>query len=266
MTVSFSDKGVHIDWNEVTISFVTFVHPPHYARRLHEPGVLRSIVESHQYSFDDVVVIHQRCKAEDYPLIDYPCRTVDLSEEEFTPLLVRFGVNPDNPRGDELTHGPGAPHFWRYHIVNHLRGLEVTNSDYIVFADCDTYMKSQPPDRSWVEEGISILESYSQVLIVSPGDGGNMMEAKIPEARLTQNVSQQLFLCRGAQFRNDIDFDVAWDGQFDAPAGPMQEFYEMLEGRLWRYMRHRNMWRAILPDQWRYWHDSYWAQGSGVNA
>ena len=156
----------------MSVSLITFCHPPRYARRLHELGVLRSIVESHQYPFDDVVVIHQRCKAEDYSPIDYPCRTVDLPEEEFTPLLVRFGVNPDNPRGDELTHGPGASHYWRHHVVNHLKGLEVTNSDYVVFADCDTYMKSQPPDQSWIIEGIIMLEHYPQVLIVSPGDGG----------------------------------------------------------------------------------------------
>jgi hypothetical protein len=209
------------------------------------------------------VVIHQRCKAGDYAPLNY--RTVDLPEEEFEPLLRRFGVNPHNPRGDELTHGPSGPHFWVHHLVNHLRGLEVTTSDYIVFADCDTFMKAQPPDRTWVEEGISILERYSRVLIVSPGDGGITMEDQIPEARLTQNVSQQLFLCRGYQFRTEVNFDVEWNGVMDAPGGPFQEFYDLLEGRLWRYMRREGMWRAILPDTWRYWHDSYWAQGSGVN-
>ena len=249
----------------MTTAFVTFCHPPHYVKRLHLPGVLRAIVESHGYRFDDVVVVHQRCRAADYPVMDYGCRTVDLPESEFVTLLIHFGVNPDNPRGDELTHGPGGKHFWRYHLCNHLKGLEVTDSDYVVFADCDTYIKSQPPDRSWVDEGIAILERHPQVLIVSPGDGGHMHEALLPEARLTQNVSQQLFLCRGEQFRRHVDFDVAWDGEMNAPGGPFQEFYEMLEGRLWRYMRQTGTWRAILPDRWRYWHDSYWAQGSGVN-
>jgi hypothetical protein len=247
----------------VTVAFCTFCHPPRYVEKLHRPGVLREMVESHRYPFDEVVVIHNQCKAADYAPFDIPCRIVDLPRGDFDVLLTRAAVNPDDQRCEEITHGEGAAHWWKVHVVNHVLGAMVTDSDYIVFADCDTYIKSQPPDRTWVEEGISILEQYPQVLIVGPGDGGEaggMGEGgRLSNgARLTQNVSQQLFICRGHQFRYDVDFDTSWDGVMDAPGGPMQEYYCMMEGRLWRYMRANNLWRAILPDRWRYWHDSYW--------
>ena len=248
-----------------TVALVTFVHPPRYVEKLHRPGVLRAMVASHQWLFDDVVVVHQRCKAEDYQPFDVPVRTVDLPREEFEPLMERFGMAPYDEHCEEITHGEGAAHWYKVHVVNHLKGAEVTDSDYIVFADCDTHMKSQPEDGpTWIQEGISILEQNPQVLIVGPGDGGEagggMGEGgKLPNgARLTQNVSQQLFLCRGEQFRYEINFDVPWDQVRNAPGGPFQEFYCLMEGRLWRYMRETGTWRAILPDKWRYWHDSYW--------
>lgn len=251
----------------MTVAFITFCHPPRYVEKLHRPGVLAGIIQSHQYKFDEIVVIHQRCRSNDYPPFDIPARPVDLPESEFDDLLRRFRVNPHNPRADELSHGPTGAHFWRHHLVNHLRGAEVTHSDYIVFADCDTYMKSQPEDEpGWIDVGISILETYPDVLIVGPGDGGDggggMGEGgRLPDAigaRRTQNVSQQLFICRGEQFRYEVNFDVPWDGKFDAPGGPMQEFYIMLEGRLFLYMRESGTWRAVLPDRWRYWHDGQW--------
>ena len=248
-----------------TIAFCTFVHPPRYVEKLHRPGILRAMVESHRYPFDDVVVIHNQCRYVDYAPFDFPCRPVDLPREEFEPLMARFGVRPNDPQCEEITHGEGAAHWYKVHVVNHLRGAEVTHADYIVFADCDTFIKSQPENEpTWIEVGISILEQYPQVLIVGPGDGGEagggMGEGgKLPNgARLTQNVSQQLFICRGDQFRHEINFDVEWDGVRNAPGGPFQEYYCLMEGRLWRFMRETNTWRAILPDRWRYWHDSYW--------
>jgi hypothetical protein len=248
----------------MTTCLITFCHPPRYAARLHEPGVLREMVESHSYPFDDVLVVHQRCRAADYPPFDFPCRTVDLPEERFDGLFLRFNVSPSNPRADDLSHGPGGAHFWRWHLGNHLSGLENTKADYIVFADCDTKMVSQPPGRSWVEEAIYLLGVYPHLLIVGPGDGGESGGSCaeggwIGRTRLTRNVSQQMFCCRGDEFRRKVNFDVPWDGRFDAPGGPMQEFYVMLEGRLSLYMRTTDQWRAILPDRWRYYHNSYWA-------
>jgi len=247
------------------VAFCTYCHPPSYSEKLHRPGVLRTIVESHQYPFSDVVVIHQKCKAADYAPFDYPCRTIDLPRSEFDPLLLRFGINPVNPRSEKLSHGEGAAHWWKAHCVNLLKAAEATTSDYIVFADCDTVIKSQPPDRSWIEEGIYLLDAYPHILIVGPGDGGEagggMGEGgRLPNGtRLTRNVSQQLFICRGPEFRHEVNFDVPWDGKFDAPGGPMQEYYAgMLEGKLWLYMRESDQWRAVLPDKWRYWHFSQW--------
>jgi len=254
-----------------TVALVTFCHPPRYARRLHDPGVLRGMVESHGWPFDDVLVVHNQCRAADYPAFDFPCRTVDLPRSEFDPLLRRFGIDPDNRTADEISHGEGAPHWYKVHVVNHLCGLENTATEYIVFADCDTRIVSQP--SSWIGVGISILRNRPDVLIVSPGDGGQ--QGGLAEGgrwadgtRLTRNVSQQLFLCRADEFKNDVEFDVPWDGKYDAPGSPFREWYVMLEGRLGRYMEKRTgQWRAVLPDAWRYWHDSFWAterEGEGL--
>lgn len=251
----------------VSVAFCTYCHPQAYVKKLHKPGVLSGIVESHQYKFDDVVVVHQKCKASDYQPIDYPCRTVDLPREEFDPLLLRFGINPDNQRAEETTHGEGAAHWWKAHVVNLIKSAEVTTTDYIVLADCDTFIKSQPPDRTWIDEGIYLLDAYPHVLIVGPGDGaengGPGEGGKLPNgARLTRNVSQQLFLCRGEQFRKEINFDLPWDGECWAPGGPFIEWYTMMEGRLGMYMRESGTWRAVLPDRFRYWHTGEW----GVDA
>ena len=248
----------------MSVTFCTFCHPPKYVSKLHRPGVLEAIVASHQWSFDEVIVIHNQCKAGDYRGFDLPCKTVDLPREEFDPLLERWDVDPDDAHCDEITHGEGAAHWWKVHVVNHLKGLEVANSDYIVFADCDTHMRRQPPGQPWIQVGIAILQNRPDVLIVSPGDGGqaggSMAEGGqwSDGTRLTRNVSQQLFLCRAEEFKNTVNFDVEWDHQRNAPGGPFQEFYCLLEGRLWRHMRETGTWRAILPDAFRYWHNSYW--------
>jgi len=97
----------------VTVAFITFCHAPRYAKRLHDPGVLRGMVESHGWQFDDVLVVHNQCRAADYLAFDFPCRTVDLPRDEFDPLLRRFGIDPDNRTADEISHGEGAPHWWK---------------------------------------------------------------------------------------------------------------------------------------------------------
>jgi hypothetical protein len=245
----------------MSVAFVTFCHPPRYAEKLHRPGVLRAMVRSHGWDFNDVLVVHNQCRAADYPAFDYACRTADLPRGAFDPLLARYGVEPDNPVAEEMTHGEGAAHWWKVHVVNHLFGLERTDSDHVVFADCDTWIKGQP--SSWVGVGLAILANRPDVLIVSPGDGaqhgGPGEGGQWPDGtRLTRNVSQQLFLCRADEFRGEVDFDVPWNGRFDAPGGPFAEYYWLLEGRLNRYMGQSGQWRAVLPDAWRYWHDSYW--------
>lgn len=228
--------------------------------KLHAPGVLEASVNSHRYPFDNVIVIHQRCSDRlfNYPLLPN-VRIVTIDDYQVDGILSDFRVSPINPIGDDMTHGPTAPHYWKWHVINHLNTLRNSTADYIVFSDADCYIKSQQSSRSWVEVGIELLQRYRHILIVGPGDGGQMFEAKTPEGyRLTQNVSQQLFLCERHRFINEVNFDDMWDGQMNAPGGPFQEYYWLLEGRMWRYMKNNNLWRCIVPDNIaRYWHEGW---------
>jgi hypothetical protein len=53
----------------------------------------------------------------------------------------------------------------------------------------------------------------------------------------------------------EVDFNIPWNWEVLAPGGPMQEYYYMLEGRIWRYLHKNQLWRCILPDEIaRYWH------------
>lgn len=237
----------------ITVSFITFCHPPHLPL-LHEAGELERMLTSHKHQFSEVIVVHQRCQGHVYRPFDTSGVRI-VESENYPDIFAEYGIG-DDPLADELTHGPGGKHFWRHHTINHFIGLKEAASDFIVFSDCDCYIKHSPDDRSWVAEGIDILQNHREVLIVSPGDGGDMHEAMIPQARLTRNVSQQLFLCERERFRG-VDFNLPWDGEFDCVGGPFAEFYVMMEGRIWRWMREHGLWRAILPDRWRYWHNMY---------
>lgn len=254
----------------MSVDFITFCCPKDI-ERLHAPGVLESIVVSHQYQFDEVIVVHQRCRGlvylpweakdyrdvvigQQYRKMKYPFGSYVriVESEDYPDILTQFGVPEEDPIADEITHGPAGPHYWKYHVINHLIGLKESTAAYIAFSDCDCYIKSTPA-RSWIEEGIDILQRYREVLIISPGDGGHMFEESRPEARLTQNVSQQLFLCERERLL-DVDFNMEWDGKMNCVGGPFPEFYFLLEGRLWRWMNKWGLWRAVLPDRWRYWH------------
>jgi len=251
----------------MSVAFCTHCHEPHL-HKLHAPGVLEEMVGSHRYPFDEIIVVHQRCRGVQYRPFDY----LDLGvlprvvESESHPdILTDFDISED-PKADDLTHGPTALHYWKWHVINHLIHLRVAESEYIVFSDCDCIIK-ETLEKSWVEEGIEILESYPEVLLVAPGEGGPDAEGGVlPNgARLTRGVSQQLFMVDKWRF-TDIDFDIPWDWEFLAPYGPMQEFYYMLEGRIWRYLERENLWRAVLPDKWRYWHYSIYEPQGWVEA
>lgn len=222
--------------------------------KLHAPGALETIVMSHRHRFDNVIVVHQRCQGIEYRPFDYPARIVE--SENHLEILSEFGLPEVDELADHYTHGPQAAHYWKWHVINHLIGLKESRADYVVFADCDCWIIDSQPQRSWIAEGIDILERYHDILLVSPSDGGSMFEKRIPEARLTQNNSQQLFLCSRARLAS-IDWAVPWDWEYTAPGGPMQEYYYMAEGRIWRYMHKHDLWRAILPTTWRYWHHQW---------
>lgn len=234
----------------MTVDLITFCCPKDI-HRLHAPGVLENLVNSHRHPFDSVIVVHQRCKGIQYRPFDYPCRIVE--SESHPDILAEFGLPDHDEDAEWYTHGPSAAHYWKWHVINHLIGLKESKADYVAFSDCDCVIRDSPPDRSWIEEGVGILQRYSDVLIVGPGDGGQMMEARIPEARLTQNVSQQVFLCERKRLKN-IEWNVPWNWEFLAPGEPFQEYYYMVEGRIWRYIHKHELWRAVLPDTFRYWH------------
>ncbi|MGH7274642.1 MAG: glycosyltransferase family A protein [Nitrospiria bacterium] len=241
-----------------TVCFSTFCHPPHLSK-LHAPGVLDEIIASHQFSFDEAIVVHQRCLGLSYRPFNDPAIRIVESEDYYPQIYDRFRIDLNNPISARDCHGPGAAHWWAWHTLNHLIVLEEARSDYIVFSDCDTLIINSDPAKSWIQEAIEILETYPEVHIVSPGEGGSMAEAKLPDdqARLTRNVSQQLFITECKRFKQ-TDFDIPWNWEFLAPGGPMAEYYHMLEGRIWRYLHKHQLWRAILPDKWRYWHYNPW--------
>ncbi len=240
------------------VDFITFCHPGDIHRLYHDTWLV-DMVASHNYHFDTVRIVHQRLGNTPTPTsgIKYlNCDTFQISPSEVHPdILSEFGLPEDDDVADQYTHGPTALHYWKWHVINHLIGLKVSNADYIIFSDSDCMIRSQGQDRSWIEYGIEVLEKHPEILIVSPGDGALMFEALTDEGyRLTQNVSQQLFLCNRERLKT-IDFNIPWNWETLAPGGPMQEFYWMLEGRIWRYMHKHKLWRCILPDSVvRYWH------------
>ena len=206
---------------------------------------LDKIVKSHKYDFDEILINHQRCEMKGL----LPDKLADKVKRLYIPemlyptLLKLFKIPVNDERADELTHGPKSPHYWKNHVVNHLSGLACAESEYVVFSDSDCIMVNQPPDISWVEEGIKILSSRPEILIISPSEGS---------PGLTQIMSQQLFLCNRKRLM-DIDWNC-WDGKF-IDGGPMQEYYPMLEGRIGMYLLQENLHRLVLPDSFRYYHD-----------
>jgi hypothetical protein len=240
--------------------FVTFCHWRDW-ERLAAPGELRRRVESHKYPFGEVIVVKQRLR--DVPGADkatFPDATIVVESEDYPTILKDYRLPSEDAQADEMTHGPTGPHYWKWHCINHLIGLKVATAPYVVFSDSDCRIQSSLPGRSWVEVGMQVLTRHREVLIVCPSDGGQTAEARIKVGnvplRLTQNVSQQLFMCERERLRR-IDFNVPWNWEKTAPGAPFQEYYYMLEGRIWRYMDRNGLYRAILPDAWRYWHDQW---------
>jgi hypothetical protein len=238
------------------VDFITFCCPKDI-RRLGAPNELSERVKSHDFPFHEVHVIRQRCGTdfEDVTFSSPYFAVTEWRSEDFPGILGEYRVPENDEASEKFTHGPAAAHYWKWHVINHLIGLKVSTADYVVFSDCDCRIASQV--SSWVIKAIKVLQQYPQVLIVSPGDGGHMNDGGTHNGvRFTQNVSQQLFMCERKRLRN-IDFNCAWNWEVLAPGGPMQEYYYMLEGRIWRYMNDKDLQRAVLPDEWRYWHDGW---------
>jgi len=208
-------------------------------------------VESHNYKFDNLHLIYQRCLPEErhgvFPVIsELNINAHSIFSNMYTDILSSNGINPDNEEADELTHGWNHSHYWKHHCVNHLVAMEKSSADYIVLCDADCYIRNQRPETSWINEGIRILQQNKDALLVSPSDGSGQKK--------TQTMSQQIFITERKRLQS-IDFDLPFTGFKDG--GPMQEYYFMLEGRIGRYMEKHNLYRYILNDNFRYWHKAW---------
>jgi hypothetical protein len=236
----------------VTVTLATHCHSRDLPR-LHAPGVLQELISCHSYDFDEILVIHQRTGTLPYDLPKDSRIVIDeIYDTDYEYILSQFGIPHQDPIGIELTHGWNGPHYYEHHCVNHCNEILLADSDYIVFTDADCRIVNQP--SSWVEKGIEILEKYPEAFIVAPSDGGQEFNFVADGCRFTQTVSQQIFMGRTQQLKQ-LDFtNLQWDGKFDAPYGPFQEFYMLFEGWMFRYMRANNLYRAVLPEQWRYFH------------
>jgi hypothetical protein len=221
------------------VDFATFCHKGD-AHRLHAPGQLKKQVESNNFRFDTIIIIHQCFDPLEY---DYPS-DMNLNRITFYDIdevLTDWNIDLEGQYASQ-----DKAHFWKHHVVNHLVATEATRADFIVFADNDCWMVSQPEHISWVERGIEILQAMPEIFIVSPNDGE-------PE-RKTQRFSQQMFLARVDEFRNADFNQPGWDGNVNIPGGPMPEYWAMLEGRMELHCRVTGQYRYVLGPEYRYWH------------
>lgn len=228
-----------------TVDFATFCYRGD-APRLHAPGQLKKQVESNNYSFNKVFVIHQLCNPfqfensmfDDCYHLPIELWTIDNLDE----AIKRLGIDLDRPQYVSPTD---KAHSWKYHVANHAIAIVRSTADYIVFADADCWMIRQPTGESWVKHGIDILEMRPDVFIVSPNDGE-------PE-RKTQIISQQMFLTRVADFKQADFNQPGWDG--DVTKHPeMPEYHAMLEGRIHHYCKATGRYRYVLGPEYRYIH------------
>jgi hypothetical protein len=217
------------------VDFATFCHSGD-AERLHKPGQLIKQVTSNNYDFNKVLVVHQRCNPADYEPFDI--ETQDIVITDLDDVLRRFNINLNG----QYTSTTDKAHHWKYHVVNHLAAAEISQSEYIVFADADCWIISQP--QSWINLAIRVLSVHPEIFLVSPNDGE-------PE-RQTQRMSQQMFMVRTGEFRQ-ADFNQPdWDGNTNIPGGPMPEYWGMLEGRMELYCKSVDKYRYVLPPEYRY--------------
>lgn len=228
-----------------TVDFATFCCRKD-APRLHAPGQLKKQVESNDYTFNNVLAVHQLCSPSDYenPYFEdcpFPVNTLQIFDLDY--VLIAFGIDIKKP---QYSSDVDKAHGYKFHVANHVFAIMTTLADYIVFADADCWMIRQPAGESWVKRGIDILETHPDVFIVSPNDGE-------PE-RKTQTISQQMFLVRVADFKQADFNQPGWDGNPHVPGGPFPEYWSLLEGRIGIYCKYTNRYRYVLGPEYRYWH------------
>lgn len=222
-----------------TVAHASFCCAKDRARSM---AVFQAHEASHRYQFDEKWQVFQRCEPFDLPP---SFKRIIIEPGDYAEILGAFGIQYPNETLSELTHGWGAPHFWAHHMVNHLAVLRNAESDYIVFADGDCYVKDQMEGTSWVDVGINTLENNPEMFLVSPSDGR-------PDGGPDRMMSQQMFLVNRKRFL-EMEF-IPWDGKF-IEGGPFQEFYGLLEGWMYRHMVKHNLYRYVLPKEIaRWWH------------
>ncbi len=225
------------------IDFATFCFAGD-AHRLHKPGQLEKQVSSNGYPFSRIIVVYQNCNPDDYNSLycSYPVSLAIIGNIDS--VLRSSGIDLNR---EQYTSSVDKHHTWKQHVVNHLMAVNVSHSDYIVFADNDCWMIKQPSlGISWVEYGIQILANNPNVFIVSPNDG--------EEERETQVISQQMFMARTDEFRQADFNQPGWDGNPHVIGGPFPEYWALLEGRIELYCKYTNKYRYVLPPEYRYWH------------
>jgi len=239
-----------------TVEYATFCYWKD-ATRLHKPGTLKKCVEWHGYNFDAITLVHQRCKDLKFePITDVPNLKIIDSDDS---ILEAFGIPQNDPIAEENCHGKGNHHYWKDHCINHLTAAKASTSDYILFADSDLSMiRNGPP--SWVAAAIDVLSKYHDVFMVTPDEGGHDAWKKAPEGRFTKHVSQQIFMVKRSDFMA-ANLHVYWNWPekdprgYVAPNQPFREFYNMMEGRIFRYINSVGKYRFVLDGaKWRYWH------------
>jgi hypothetical protein len=176
--------------HQYRVDFATFCHRGD-VHRLHEHGQFKRQVESNGYEFNEVLVIYQKHESEQFLFLacNYPVCIYTIFD--FDEILETFGIDLSKSQYASQTD---QAHYWKYHVVNHLKAISESSADYIVFADNDCWMVRQPEGKSWVDVGIKYLQSHPEIFIVSPSDGERQ--------RMTQRFSQQMFLARVDEFRN----------------------------------------------------------------
>lgn len=226
--------------------------------RLYAPGRLEKLVSSNRHRFQRLIIIHQQVEAP-RKLSDVegvPVTQLELDDPRRQALF--FIQDEEDVRLADDHCGEGHHHVWFRHLANHLLAAEASGAEYMVFMDCDCYIRDSQGPRSWVADGIEVLNKYPEVLYVCPnwGQGAGESVKEYPECHLHKTTSQQVILIQRKTLL-ELDWGAKWTWDMPkAPGEPDAWFYWVLEGRLWRHMRDHDMFRASLKKH-RWWHDGW---------
>ena len=219
------------------VDFATFCYAAD-AHRLHKPGQLEKQVLSNGYNFNQVIIVYQLCEPNGMLQCSYPVNQVVIRVIDNVLKAFDIDLNREQYQSPTDKH-----HTWKQHVVNHLMAVNISKSDYIVFADNDCWMIKQP--HSWVSVGIGILATDPDIFIVSPNDGES--------ERKTQVISQQMFMARTDEFRQ-ADFNQPGYSGNPRDYPEMPEYHAMLEGRIHYHCVASGKYRYVLPPEYRYFH------------